>query len=198
MMVAGGLRATCKGETSVKGLYAAGDDVWPTISPAAVFGFSAGENASKYTKIVKPPDVEKARVDIEDKSALVDEIRARKDGAQWQEALSALQQIMFDYCGSVRSENLLTAGLHNLRRLKDKARSSLTAKNAHELMNCLQVLNLMEIAELVFISACDRKETRDSHVRSDYTLTDPLLSDKIHIIKQQDGKPMTEWIEAKR
>lgn len=198
MLVDGGIRANYKGETAVKGLYAAGDDVWPTISHAAVFGFSAGETAGKYAGMVKSPDVEKARVDVEDKKSFLREIKTRKDGANWQEALSALQQIMFDYCGSVRSESLLSAGLDNLRSLQNMVRSSLMAKNAHDLINCMQVLNLIDIGELVFICADDRKETRGLHVRSDYTLTDPLLGDKVHLIKQLDGRPVKEWIEVKR
>jgi succinate dehydrogenase/fumarate reductase flavoprotein subunit len=198
MMVDGGVRANYKGETSVKGLYAAGDDVWPTMSHAAVMGSSAGENAGKYAKGMEPPDVEEARADIKKWKALLEEIRTRKEGAKWREALSAMQQIMLDYCGSVRSEPLLSAGLDVLRSLKKKVRSSLLAKNAHELTNCLQVLNLVDIGELVFLSALDRKETRMHHVRPDYPLTDPLLGDKVHLIKQSNGEPVLEWIEVKR
>lgn len=197
MELHGGIRTNYKGETAVKGLYAAGDEVWLTISHAAVFGWSAGENAAKYAKVVKAPDIEKAKPEIAAKEALLEEIRNREDGAKWQEALSALQQIMFDYCGYVRSESLLSAGLDIIRRLKNKAHDSLIAENAHDLVNCLQVLNLLDIGELALVSAYDRKETRDLHVRSDYTLTNPLLADKIHLIKQVDGKPITEWIEVK-
>jgi succinate dehydrogenase/fumarate reductase flavoprotein subunit len=82
--------------------------------------------------------------------------------------------------------------------LKKKAVTSLTAENAHELMNCLQVLNLIDIGELLLISANDRRETRAFHVRSDYTFTDPMLNDKIHLIKLLDGKPATDWVSVKR
>ena len=198
MEARGGIRANYRGETAVKGLYAAGDDVGGTISHAAVFGRSAGENAAKYAEIAKAPDIEKARPNIEEKKALLEEIRTREDGAKWQEAVSALQQIMSDYCGYVRSETLLSAGLNIIKRLKTRARASLMAENAHDLMHCLQLLNQIDIGELVFISAYDREETRDLHVRSDYRLTNPLLNEKIHLIKQVDGKPVTEWIEVKR
>jgi len=198
MTVNGGIRTNYRGETGLKGLYAAGDDVWVTISHAATFGWSAGENAAKYAETVKLPDIGEARAEIEAKKAMLEEIRNREDGAKWQEALAALQQIMLDYCGYVRSESLLSAGIDIMGRLKNKAQTSLIAGNAHELMNCLQVLNLMDLGELVFISAYDRQETRGWHVRSDYTITNPLLSDKLHLVKQVDGKPVTEWIEVKR
>ncbi len=198
MIARGGITANYKGETIIRGLYAAGDDVGSTISHAAVFGQSAGENAAKYAKTAKVSDIEKTRPDIESEKSRLDEIRGRKDGAKWQEAVSALQQIMFDYCGHVRSETLLSAGLGIIRRLKTKARTSLMAENAHDLMHCLQALNQIDLGELIFISAYDRKETRNLHVRSDYTLTNPLLNDKIHLVKQVDGKPVTGWIEVKR
>jgi succinate dehydrogenase/fumarate reductase flavoprotein subunit len=198
MTVNGGIRTNYRGETGLKGLYAAGDDVWVTISHAATFGWSAGENAAKYAETVKLPDIEEAKAEIEAKKAMLEEIRNRQDGAKWQEALAALQQIMLDYCGYVRSESLLSAGIDIMGRLKNKAQTFLIAGNAHELMNCLQVLNLIDLGELVFISAYDRQETRGWHVRSDYTITNPLLSDKIHLVKQVDGKPVTEWIEVKR
>lgn len=198
MQVDGGIRANYKGETAVKGLYAAGDDVSATISHAAVFGWSAGENAARYASTEQVGDIGTAKVDIEQRSAFFDEIKARKEGATWQEALAGLQQIMFDYCGDVRSEILLETGIEIMRRLKKKARSTLIARNPHELMNCMQVMNQIDIGELVLISAYDRKETRAFHFRSEYSFSDPLLGDKIHLIKQVDGKPVTEWIDIKR
>jgi succinate dehydrogenase/fumarate reductase flavoprotein subunit len=65
-------------------------------------------------------------------------------------------------------------------------------------MNCLQVLNLIDIGELLFISALDRRETRAFHVRTDYTFTDPMLNDKIHLIKLVDEKPATDWASVQR
>lgn len=198
MQVDGGIRANYKGETAVQGLYAAGDDVSATISHAAVFGWSAGENAAKYASSERAEDIETAREDIETRKRFFDEIKSRKDGAKWQEALSGLQQIMFDYCGDVRSEVLLETGIEIIRRLKNKARSTLIARNPHELMNCIQVMNQIDIGELVLISAHDRKETRALHCRSEYSFSDPLLGDKVHLIKQVNGNPVTEWIDIKR
>jgi succinate dehydrogenase/fumarate reductase flavoprotein subunit len=195
LMAESNISANYRGETSVKGLYAAGDEVWATISHAAVFGRSAGENAARYVKTTETADIEAAMPEIEAKKAQLEEIRARKDGPKWPEASLALQQIMADYCGYIRSENLLNAGLDVVRRLKNKAHSGLMAENPHDLACCLQALNMIDIGEVVFAGAYDRKETRGLHVRSDHTLTDPLLNDKIHLIKQVDGKPVSYWIE---
>jgi succinate dehydrogenase/fumarate reductase flavoprotein subunit len=198
MQVDGGIRANHLGETRAKGLFAAGDEVFPTISHAAVFGWSAGESAAKHTKETKAPKMMDATEHINSRKMLLEEIRNRKEGTRWQEALCALQQIAFDYCGEVRSHSLLSTGLKLVAKLKRKTLELLKAENSHELMHCLEVLDLIDIGELLFICALDRNETRAFHVRKDYPFTDPLLNDKIHVIRQMDGKPVTDWVTTKR
>jgi succinate dehydrogenase/fumarate reductase flavoprotein subunit len=197
MLLGGGVYYNERGETSLKGLYAAGDELFGGISGAATFGCIAGENAAGYTKKAGALNIEKVRDKVEEKKALLGAIRGRETGASWQEVNVALQQIMYDHAGSVRSETLLEAGLSYLRRLKDKAPTMLMARNQHELIHCLEVLNLLELGELVFITADERKETRGRHVRPDYPFTNPLL-EKLLIIKEIDKKPITEWREIRR
>ncbi len=57
--------------------------------------------------------------------------------------------------------------------------------------------NMIEIGELVFVAARERKETRGKHIRVDYPFANPLLQ-KLLIVKQQEGKPTTEWRNLKR
>jgi succinate dehydrogenase/fumarate reductase flavoprotein subunit len=124
---------------------------------------------------------------------VVEEIVNRKDGPDWSEANIALQQIMQDYAGLVRTESMLTAGLSYLRRLKEKVQQGLTARNRWELTRCLETRNLIELGELVLLSANERKETRGLHNRPDYPLTDPVLDGKAIFVRQVDGKPVMEW-----
>ena len=100
---------------------------------------------------------------------------------------------MCDYAGSLRSETLLKAGLDQFRRLKKKTYDTLMASNQHELMHCLEVLNLLDIGELVFLTAMERKESRGKHVRVDYPFTNPMCNNKALKCKQVDGKPFLEW-----
>jgi succinate dehydrogenase/fumarate reductase flavoprotein subunit len=197
LMVAGGIFANFKGETSVGGLYAAGDEVEGSISHAAVFGKSAGAAAAGQAAAAGDRDIENKNGRIEAEKARLEAIRNRKDGARWQEAQYGLQQVMNDYCGEIRSENWLVAGLDVMKKLKKKADDTLMAGNAHELMFCLQALNQIEIGELLLFSANDRKESRGLHSRADHTLTDPLLSDKLHVVKKAGDKPVTGWVEIK-
>ncbi len=184
-----------KAETSIKGLYAAGDESMGGIGPSATYGWIAGENAATYARKSSPPDVGKARLEIEERKSLIQEIRSRREGPDWKEANIALQQIMQDYAGPVRSATLLEAGLTYLRRLRAKARATLMARNQWELTRCLETLNLLDLGELVFIAAQERKETRGLHRRPDYPLTDPLLERKLLFLRRRGEEPVAEWRE---
>lgn len=190
----GGLSYNAKGETSLNGLYAAGDENLGGISCAAVFGWSAGRNAAKYAATKGKEDIDKYNDFINEKFEKAEEILHRKEGPDWREANAALQQIMRDYGSEIRSEPILDAGIENLARLKKRAHERVTAGNVHELSRCLEVFNLMDIGELVLIGAKERKETRGLHVRPDYPLTNPMLDRKAHIIRKgPDGRPVHEW-----
>jgi len=182
-----------KAEASLKGLYSAGDESMGGIGPAATYGWIAGESAAPYVKEARSPDVEKARAEIDAKKRMIEDIKNRQEGPDWKETNIALQQIMQDYAGVVRSETLLAAGLSYLRRLKKKAETTMIARNQWELTRCLETLNLLDLGELVFLAANERKETRGLHKRPDYPLTDPMLDGKGLFMKQVSGEPIVEW-----
>ncbi|MDP2917434.1 MAG: FAD-binding protein [Dehalococcoidia bacterium] len=197
LTTAGGVRFNEKSETSLKGLYAAGDEYFGGISAAAVFGWLAGENAANYAKRAKASDVAVARETVDQKMSLLSGMLSRSSGASWQEANIALQQTMQDYAGGVRSETMLQAGLAHLGRLKEKAYNGMLAGNPHELMHCIEVLNLFDVGELVFLASLERKETRGGFIRPDYPYANPLLNNKLLVCKMVNGKPVTEWIQMK-
>ncbi len=193
----GGLFYNERCETSVKGLYAAGDEFGSGMTTASVFGWEAGDSAAKYAR-ERTESLEKGLDGIEERERLLDSIRSREVGPGWREANIALQQVMYDHAGPVRSETLLKTGLNHVRRLKDKARNSLVARNQHELMRCLEVLDLIDLGELVCLMALDRKETRSGHIRPDYPFANPLLQDKLHVIRRADDIPAQEWWDIVR
>ena len=71
------------------------------------------------------------------------------------------------------------------------------AQDRHELVRSLEVINLVDLAELLFLAALERKETRAGHVRVDYPFTNPLL-DKLLIVRKADDGPVMEWREIER
>lgn len=180
-------------ETSLKGLYAVGDELANGVSNASVFGWISGEKAADYAKQADDPDLKRINEMIDDKKALAEMILERKDGPDWKEVNVALQQIMSDYAGVNRTDALLDTGLFHLRRLRKKALESMIAGNPHELGRSLEVLNMMDLGEMVFLTSRERKETRGLHIRPDYPLTNPRLNGKVLILKIVDEKPVTEW-----
>ena len=188
----GGVYYNEEGATSLKRLYAAGDELFGGISGAAVFGWIAGENAAKQAKGLGMPSIDHAKPQIEETRAKLETIRSREISANWKEANIALQQIMFDFSGEVRSETLLQAGLHALGRLREKANTSLSAANPHELCRCLEVFNLLDVGEVVLSTARERKETRGKHIRTDYPFTNPQMAKLLMVRKERQG-PVFEW-----
>jgi succinate dehydrogenase/fumarate reductase flavoprotein subunit len=100
---------------------------------------------------------------------------------------------MSDYAGSLRTDALLETGLFHLRRVRERALDSMIAGNQHELGRALEVLNMIDIGELVFMGSKGRQETRGLFVRPDYPLTNPRLNGKIQIMRRTEEGPVTEW-----
>ncbi len=117
MTTRGGIYYNHRAETSLKGLYAAGDEYFGGASCAATFGWIAGENVAGYVKEVEAPTAGQVK-NVDRVKALLEEIRGRETGETWQEVNIALNQTMVDYAGPIRYENMLKAGADHLKRLK--------------------------------------------------------------------------------
>jgi succinate dehydrogenase/fumarate reductase flavoprotein subunit len=182
-----------RAETSLPGLFAAGDEAIASIGPASTYGWIAGETATRYAKERGEPDLAGAAGQIETKKKRVDEIRNRKTGPDWKEANIALQQIMYDYAGLIRSETLLSAGLSYIDRLSEKMEDTLRAGDRWELIRCLETVHLLDLGRIVFLAALERKETRGLHIRSDYPLTNPVLDGKAIFVQKKEKGPVLDW-----
>lgn len=192
MTTRGGIHYNDKGETSLKGLYAAGDEYFGGASCAATLGWTAGENAASYSEKVDAPTPLQGK-DFEEKKIFLDGIRNREGGETWQEVNVALNQTLYDYAGSIRYEGLLNAGSDHLTRLKRRAYKNLMAKNPHELMHCFEVLNLLDLGEVIFTAVRKREETRDKYNRLDFPFANPALDGKMLVCKKKGKKPIMEW-----
>jgi succinate dehydrogenase/fumarate reductase flavoprotein subunit len=189
----GGTVISDKCETTVPGLFAVqGGNALITMGAASNLGWIAGEAMAKYAKEAPPSKLEDVRVQIGEKRRQAADMLCRETGAEWKEGNIALQCVMRDYCGEVRSEPMLTTGLTHLGRVRQKTLETMKAENAHELMRCHEVLNLMDLGEIVFLCSLERKETRGRHKRADYPYTNPYMK-KYLIIKQVEGKPVFDW-----
>lgn len=196
-----GIEIDINGESSVKGLFAAGDmmgNISGDIGAAAVYGWIAGRHAADYQSREPGGDIEAGAAE---RMEFYGRIYGRQ-GASWQEANFALQQIMTEYadCGPhrLRSDSLLKAGLKYLGDLRGKIEREICAGDAHELMRAAEVLNLLDLGQALMIAARGRKESRGRHIRADYTFTNPLLRDRFLRVWQENGEPRTEWRDRLR
>jgi len=196
-LIGRGVEIDLHGETNIKGLFAAGDPVGnfrADIAGAATYGWIAGESAAqRATGIVDFKKADESPV-VNERAKIYSEFIKRDTGPNWKEANIALQQIMRDYAGVlVRSETLLKAGLKYLGDLREKIFDTMVADNSHNLMRSMEVTDLMECGETIFLTALERQETRNLHKRSDFPFTNPLLSNRFITIRQEQGRVYTEW-----
>lgn len=194
ILIGRGVEINDDGSTSLPGLYAAGDEVGNFqcgIAGAAVIGRVAGESAAQYAlECSNKKDLSLNHPTVVKCRQFYDEVLNREEGAHWKELNLAVQQLMNDYAGVtyIRSESMLRAGLKYLSDLERYSRSTLKCKNAHELMRGLEALDLLQLGQLICITALERKESRGMHRRMDYTFTNPLLNGTImEIQKKEDG-----------
>lgn len=193
-----GLLVDINHETTISGLYCVGDEAGnfeSGIGGAAVSGRCAGEEAAN--KALKK-DSDHFDFDSSIITDLIERYNAilnRDSGASWEELNLAIQQIMDDYVGVdyVRSETKMKAGLKYLNDLEHFAHQSIRAKNAHELMRALECFDLIDLGKAVFVSAMERKESRGSHQRSDFTFTNPLKDDQLITVRMKGNELVAEW-----
>ena len=159
-----------------------------------MFGDLAAEKAAAYIRTVDDYDITTLPI-IQEKIHLYQHLMRVEPGANWKEANTTLQKIMEEYVGTkVRSESLLTAGRKYICDLCGYAEEKLQADNSHELMRCLEVLDLLDLAEACAVSALERKESRGAyHRRSDYPFTNPLLNNKFQTITLSEQGLTTEF-----
>jgi succinate dehydrogenase/fumarate reductase flavoprotein subunit len=183
--------ADCK--TTLPGLYVI---PWGLLSWSAAVGMIVGEAAAKDALKTRSADLKGNRAQISETKKRYEEILNHEgtEYSDWREAQWALFQTMYVYAlPPHRTENTLTAGYNRLMRIRESARRILKAGNQHDLYHCLEVLNLMDTAELVLLALNERRESRGLSRRQDYPFINPLLNNKTLVISQQDGQPSFRW-----
>ena len=193
-----GIEINEQGETTVEGLFAAGDEVGnlrAALSGAAVFGWIAGERAASRAKEISSFPTAKESPLVEERVDFFSEILERKEGAGWQEVNLALQQIMNDYAGEVRSETLLNVGVKYLRDLRENARQTVKAPNAHTLMRALETLDLIDCGEAVILERSRTKRKPASPHPQRLPLYKPSAAGSVCHDQPEKGR-LAGWMEG--
>jgi succinate dehydrogenase/fumarate reductase flavoprotein subunit len=165
-----GLWVTKDLEADVVNLFGAGDEVgglpWAAGPGAITMGWHAGGMAAtraRGQKAFLPANDGAAKARLRLCSSMLESTR----GFHWKEVELHIQNLMDFYCGEVRGESMLKRGLERLEYVRS---APLRAENPHELARCMDVLSIMDSAELVLRASIERKESRPTHdfKRSDY------------------------------
>lgn len=163
----GGIKIDTQGQTSLCGLYAAGE-----VSCSGVHGSNRlpsnslleslvfGGRAGKVMIEEKPVTNGKLRFNgAQEKSCSNPKLRAHAE-----EMISRLKKMMWDDVGVIRSGHNLREALQNLAGYESEVHASEAMK--HD----LRFRNLLSVANIVTASALAREESRGAHYREDFPL----------------------------
>ena len=187
--------------TKVPGLYAAGECACVSVHGAnrlgtnslldlVVFGKHAGLKAAEFAKSAEwttlPGDAD---------SAARSEFEALRNGSGKENAFdlsNEMKSVMFRDVGIYRSEKEMQSALDKVRdmqkRFKEVRVSDAGKIFNTELLNAWELGNMLEIAEVVAMSALNRKESRGGHSREDYPDRNDVDWLKHSLVTKKGGK----------
>ncbi|VAW34736.1 Fumarate reductase flavoprotein subunit [hydrothermal vent metagenome] len=180
----GGIDTDINAATSVAGLFAAGECACVSINGAnrlgsnsltelLVFGSRAGKNAAKFVMTANNPDSETQLLSMA--QLAVDKVMQlfKYKGSESIVALrNKMNQIMEAGAGIYRSEESLQKAVQQMSKLRLRyANVELVDKsNVYntDLIQALELGSMLEVAQVMAVSALHRTESRGSHQRLDY------------------------------
>lgn len=199
----GGVRVDPEtGESTVKGLFAAGECAGGmhganrlggnSLSDLLVFGQRAGAGAAKDAEQIKStPKLSPDQIEL--LCARMLEPFHRADGENPFVVTEALQEMMQELVGIVRTEEELLKAKSELEKLKARANTVKVSGNRQYNPGWHQALdlrNLLAVSEMIILAALERKESRGAHTRFDFPNPDPGFG-KINIVLRQKSGAMT-------
>jgi succinate dehydrogenase/fumarate reductase flavoprotein subunit len=194
----GGALINTRCQTVIEGLYTAGEDAGGVhganrlggngIADSTVFGGIAGDSMADDV-------IGRTPAPFDEKQVL--EIVKRVEAPLGQEGIDlyplrdTLRAGNWEKLGIIREEKGLKEGLEVLAELKEKmGRVGIPAGRAYNLPwnDWLNMHNLLDVSEIIGISALERKESRGAHYRSDFPRKNNRDYLKNFFIRRIDGE----------
>lgn len=177
----GGATIDVYGQTSLEGLFCAGEDCGGVhganrlggngIADSCVYGRLVGKAVAEYLREEKELGAETARGQVDDLVAHYTEPFDRSPGDGPFALRDRLQELNWNKVGVVRNGNDLTEAVEEFSAMqKDAARISIRGPGAYNMAwnEYISLLNMLEVSKIVAHSALHRKESRGAHYRSDF------------------------------
>jgi succinate dehydrogenase / fumarate reductase flavoprotein subunit len=193
-------------KTVVPGLYAAGECACVSVHGGnrlgtnslldlVVFGKYAGMRAAEYAK---QADFGKLPADAE--LGAMTQLRTLRNGSGKENVTDIsndMKKFMFDLVGIYRNEKdmqLAIEKVHELQQRFQHVKVSDTGKIFNtELINAWELGNMLELAEIIAVSALNRKESRGGHSREDYPDRDDKDWLKHTLVSKKSGEIKIEY-----
>ena len=192
--------------TTVPGLFAAGECACVSVHGAnrlgtnslldiVVFGKHAGLKAAEYAKQADygqlPQDAEASAM------SQFDALRNGSGKETVYDLSNEMKKVMFSEVGIYRDGSAMEDAIDRIQELKEKykhVKVSDTGKIFNtELLNAWELGNMLDIAEVVAMSALTRTESRGGHSREDYPNRDDVNWLKHTLIRKANGKFETSY-----
>jgi len=197
--IMGGIRVDADTQMStVPGLFAAGECAaginganrlgGNSLSDLLVFGRRAGEHAAAFARNNGSPAIDRRQLDEAARVALEPFDRGGAPEGPFQ-VQHALQDLMQDKVGIVRTAEDMESALGELGGLRERARRVGVA--GHREFNtgwhaALDLRNLLTVSEAIARSALERRESRGGHFREDFPAKDPSYAG-FNIVVRRNG-----------
>ncbi|MGQ9721076.1 MAG: FAD-dependent oxidoreductase [Candidatus Jordarchaeum sp.] len=202
----GGVKTNTWTETSIKGLFAAGEVACVSVHGAnreganaltecVVFGKRAGERASEYVENQNLKPVSKEKIKSEENRLY--KILNNRGEYSAPKLRDELRKTMWEKVGLFRNEEGLTEALKKIKELKEKYRKirvedkSTVYNNSFILV--LELGNMLDLAEATTLAALTRRESRGAHYRIDYPDRDYENWTKHIIMYYHPEKPVIKY-----
>jgi len=183
--VMGGIDTDIDGATKLKGLWSAGEAACVSINGAnrlganstaecLVWGKITGAEAAKFAE-GRPPSSSPGEAAVLEEKRVFDGIFHGRGGTNPYEVRDAVQKIMSRDAFVYRTGEGLSEALKEIRELKQKDFLHCEDKSRvynTNLTDVLEVESMLEVAEVVVVSALARTESRGAHARRDYPARD--------------------------
>jgi succinate dehydrogenase / fumarate reductase flavoprotein subunit len=179
----GGIDTNEKGETLIKGFYAAGECACVSVHggnrlggnsllDTIVFGKLCSVSIDEYLQTHEAAPEEKVLALKKDE--IEKKIRSLSEGDQRPFAvLDDLRKTMDEYVGIFRTKKELETGLEKVlaikERYKDIKLSSPSLRMNYELIGAIELESMIDVAHATTLGALLREESRGAHFRRDFT-----------------------------
>ncbi len=171
-----GIRINERAESTVPGLYAAGDVSLAArahLSGAFVFGQIAAENATEYAASAPAPVVDDAQVRefLEDRDAKVAQTAGEVPVEEFE---YKVRRLINDYIRPPKNAYKLDRALWWVDRFRRELRETVRIRTPHDLFKAYEVENIIHCAGMSALASKERTESRWGlwHSRSDFPLKD--------------------------